>query len=174
MPNDISTDPILWPVFQYWRNKCGARAIPRRRDIDPTEMPHAVLPHLQLVELIDGGKRARFRLVGTKIVEAFGDEFTGKYIDEVFSGERLKFVEASYLLLCESKRPVLVRRRFVIRSVPLNSYRLLLPLSEDGVTVDQCLGAVRFESSSHARDWIGTFGTLSVIDLAASVREVVA
>ncbi len=81
MSYDFRSDPILGPAYEYWRSKCGARAMPRRRDIDPTEIPR-LLPNLQIVEIV--GTRIRYRLAGTAIVEAYGEELAGKYIDEMF------------------------------------------------------------------------------------------
>jgi hypothetical protein len=109
--NSLRDDPILGPAYEYWKSKCGGQAMPRRRDIDPTEIPR-LLPHLQITEFVDGGKRIRYRLAGTAVVDAYGGELKGKYFDEVFSGERLKFVEANYRVMCENKRPVLIRNRY--------------------------------------------------------------
>jgi hypothetical protein len=105
--NDFRNDPILESAYEYWRSKCGTRAMPRRRDIDPTEIPR-LLPHIQITELLEGGNRIRYRLAGTAIVDAYGSELTGKYFDEVFSGERLHFIAVNYRLMCDEKRPVFV------------------------------------------------------------------
>src|SRR5579862_4529995 len=114
MSYDFRADTILGPAFAYWQAKCGARAMPRRADIDPSEMI-PLLPHLQITELVDGGARVRYRLVGTGIVAAYGAELTGKYFDEVFSGDRLHFVEDNYRLMCRERRPILVGNRYVSR-----------------------------------------------------------
>src|SRR5208282_3181748 len=128
MSHDFCGDPILGPAHEYWRSKCGASNMPRRRDIDPTEISH-LLPHIQISEIV--GARIRYRLAGTAIVEAYGEELTGKYFDEVFSGERLRFVEANYRMMCEKKRPVLVCNRYISkRDVQLICIRLIMPLSE--------------------------------------------
>ena len=37
---DIQNDAVLGPAFDYWQTKRGRRAMPRRQDIDPTEIPH--------------------------------------------------------------------------------------------------------------------------------------
>ncbi len=60
--------------------------MPRRRDIDPTEIPR-LLPNLQITELIDGGARIRYRLTGTAIVNAYGADLTGKYFQEPGTAE---------------------------------------------------------------------------------------
>ena len=69
-----------------------ARAMPRRRDIDPLDMPARLLPHVELVELGERG-RLRLALVGTAIVDALGKDATGRYLDQAFDGETRQFLE---------------------------------------------------------------------------------
>jgi hypothetical protein len=70
---DFRTDPVLRAALDYWRMKRGVRVMPQRRDIEPAEL-REVLAHLQITEVIGGGSRFRYRLVGTAIVQAFGAE----------------------------------------------------------------------------------------------------
>ena len=174
MEYDFRSDPILGPAYEYWRSKCGTRAMPRRRDIDPTEIPR-LLPNIQIAELVDGGKRIRYRLAGTAIVEAYGEELAGKYIDEIFSGERLRFVQNNYRILCTEKRPVLVCNRYHSkRDAPVICVRLFMPLSEDGETVNQCLTALSFQFPGQAGDWTGQwFGNSDNFDFAKSYAKTI-
>jgi len=79
VPYDVRSDKILGPAFDYWQAKCRGRMMPRRRDIDPTEIPR-LLPNLQITELIDGGARIRYRLTGTAIVNAYSADLTGNIL----------------------------------------------------------------------------------------------
>jgi hypothetical protein len=174
MAYDFHTDPILGPAFQYWQEKCGARAMPRRRDIDPGEIPR-LLPNVQITELVDGGRRIRYRLAGTAIVEAYGAELTGKYFDEVFTEQRLRFVEANYRMVCHEKRPLLVCNRYLsARDTKLICTRIVLPLSEDDVNVNQCLTAMSFHFPGRADQWLGEwFGNTGNFDFNNSYSEVI-
>jgi len=167
---NICNDPILGPAFTYWKSKCGTRTAPSRRDIDVMEIPRRLLPYLQITERAEDGKRIRFRLVGTSIVEAYGTELTGKYMDEVYSGDRLRYIEVNYRTVCEKKRPLLVINRYCsTRDVPLVCNRLLMPLCSDGTTIDQFLTAMRFEFPGDSAEWRGEwFGNNSNFDFARS------
>jgi hypothetical protein len=154
---DFKTDPILKPAYDYWRSKRIGGAIPRRVDIDPAEI-RPLLPNIQITELMDDGKRIRFRLAGSAIIDAYGSELRGKYLDEVMTGERLRFAEENYLVMCERKRPVFVVNRYhSARNVELVCYRLAMPLSDDGEIVSQCLTAMNFkfpsETGGPQRHW---------------------
>lgn len=172
MQYDFHTDAILGPAYEYWRSKCGARVMPRRSDIDPSEIPR-LLPHIQISEIV--GARIRYRLAGTAIVEAYGEELAGKYFDQVFSGERLRFVEKNYRMMCEEKRAVLVCNRYDSkRDVQLICTRLIMPLSEDGETVTQCLTVMSFQFPGHADEWTGQwFGNGDNFDFAHSYAKAI-
>jgi len=162
---DFRADRVLRTALDYWESKRGGRTMPQRRDIEPMEL-RPVLPHLQITEVIGGGGRFRYRLVGTAIVEAFGAEFTGKYVDELVSGERDTFVHACYRAVCASRRPAFARSKYVTtKNVDLTANRVLMPLSEDGAEVTQILGALTFEFT---RPFAHGIGHQAQIDLSAS------
>jgi hypothetical protein len=69
-------------LYEYWRAKAGAEgAVPRRGDIDPTELPD-LLPNLMLLDVERDPLRFRYRLVGTRVVDFSYRDFTGTYLDE--------------------------------------------------------------------------------------------
>lgn len=172
---NVRGDPILGPALAYWERKCGTRLVPARRDIDATELPPSLLPFLQITERAAASGRIRFRLVGTGIVEAYGADLTGKYMDEVYSAERLRYVEANYRAACASMRPVLVVNRYhSSRPVSLVCHRLVMPLANDDTTIHQFLTAMRFEFPGDAVEWQGAwFGNSGNFDYAHSFSGVV-
>ena len=172
---DVRRDPILGLALAYWERKSGPSVMPARRDIDATEIPPSLLPYLQITERIEGTGRIRYRLVGTGIVEAYGADLTGKYMDEIYTGPRLRYVEANYRAACDNKSPVLVVNRYhSSRPVSLVCHRLVMPLAEDGATVRQFLTAMRFEFPGDAIEWRGAwFGNSDNLDYAHSYSGVV-
>lgn len=145
MNDDYRRDPVLRDALDYWRHQRGRRAMPRRRDIEPTDIPR-LLPHVQLIEVVAGGARFRYRLTGTALVTAFGKEYTGKYLDELFTGGELAYAQRVYSTVCARRRPVFLRNRYsTTRDVGMVANRLYMPLSDDGVCVNIILGALTFE-----------------------------
>ncbi len=117
--------------------------MPSRRDVEPADVP-ALLPHLQLVDIVDG--RFRYRLVGTALVDAFGRDYTGQYPDEMFENTRGPFICQVFTAVREARRPMFLRSRYLTnRDVELFADRLYLPLSQDGREVDMILGALSFD-----------------------------
>jgi hypothetical protein len=171
---DIQNDAVLGPAFDYWQTKRGRRAMPGRQDIDPTEIPR-LLPNLQITELADNGSRIRYRLAGTAIVDAYGAELRGKYIDEVFAAERLHSIEENYRVICREKRPLLVCNRYLSAlDTELVCARLIMPLSDDDVTIHQFITAISFHYPGRAAQWFGEWlGKTGNFDLENSYSELV-
>lgn len=174
MGYDYRADPVHGAVLAYWETKRGARRMPARRDIDPTELPR-VLPYLQLIEAVPPD-RFRYRLVGTAIVQIFGHDYTGRFLDELALGaERTNFFAGKLQAVRDNARPMFVRTQYVsAKGVHFMANRLYVPLSEDDRNVNMVLGSLTFEFSRGAtRD--GVWGSarfhaaqseVEVIDLA--------
>ena len=162
MSDDFRNDPILGRAFDYWDGKRAGRAMPRRRDIAPVEIPR-LLPHLVINEFVDAGARIKLRLVGTAIVATYGADYTGKFFDEVFGGERLHYLEEKYRLMSRERRPIFMITRYVSRrNVDLVCRRIVLPLSDNDRDVNQALAAMSFQfpgepSAVTAGQWTSEF-----------------
>lgn len=165
---DFRDIPVLAEIYDYWSKHRGGRTMPSRADLDPLRQIPRLLRHVQLVESIDGGKRFRVRVVGTRIVEAMGHDGTGRYLDESFSGERLSHIQAAFRLICETRTPHFFRDLYKTpRDIDLVANRLFLPLSSDGDQVDFVLGAITFEFPGGPLGglWNGS-GTIEPLDRA--------
>lgn len=165
MQVDYRSFPILVQALEYWRSRRGERSMPRRADIDPVAIPR-LLPYLRITEVVEGGKRFRYRLVGTEVVEKHGWDYTGSYLDEVLKGDHLAIVASGYRTVIRERRPAFVRSRYITpRQVEMVSNRVLMPLSEDGVEVNMILAAFTFQSVSGLPQPIGPSPSLAQVDL---------
>jgi len=137
----VAADPILSKLLHYWRAKGAADRLPRRRDIDPAEIPD-VLPHLLLIDAGDGGYRCR--LCGTALAESYGRELTGKTFAEAFTPEGAARATAHCDLIRALRKPVVVHNEYAnARGNKLVANRLLLPLADDEVVVNRILVGFR-------------------------------
>lgn len=117
-------------LHRYWLSKRGARAHPARADIDPTEIP-ALLPFLMLVDVLDQGRKFRFRLVGTAV--ARGRDPTGRFLHEAApKGLYGHHIRALYDQAAELALPYYSEYHYDSpeRGGPRSIRRLFLPLSE--------------------------------------------
>lgn len=154
--------PRLRRTWNYWTEKRGDRPMPSRRDIDPAEI-RDLLPYLVLTEVLPEAPFLRYRLVGTRQVAIRGHDPTGQPVRGNHIGHhmdsRISNIEDEVLL---NYRIVTEGRRFVFsyRRVPgpdaasgsfglkpvIGSGTLLLPLSNDGETVDMVFSCTDIET----------------------------
>ncbi len=76
-------EPVLQQLHDYWRRQRGARAMPARPDIDVAEIP-ALLPYIFVIDVLENPRDFRFRVAGTHMRQALGEELTGRHIADAF------------------------------------------------------------------------------------------
>ena len=166
---DYRSDPILGRALAYWSAKCGARSMPSRRDLDPVLEVPALLPNLQLVDIV--GSRFRFRLIGSELVYAFGRDYTGLFVDELFEDQRAKDIGSVYSGVRDAGQSIFMRSHyFSTRDADLVANRLYLPLSDNDRDVNMIFGAITFDFGEIARS-SGAWGLSA--NLTASHVELV-
>ncbi len=141
----------LRSLYAYWKECCGDRRMPSRRDFDPMHLPR-LLPGVLLIDVEapdeSGRPVFRYRVVGGWEVDARGHNPTGKTVDEGFHGESLESARRDYETVCRMRAPLYGPLDFVDRrGVRFFQDSIVLPLSEDGETVSQIL------VYSERRDW---------------------
>ncbi|GAB4392807.1 MAG: hypothetical protein Tsb0032_09800 [Kiloniellaceae bacterium] len=143
---DEIDSPLIRELFLYWRGKCDAGRLPRRADIDPADISK-LMPNLLIADIEYDPFRVKYRLVGTRVVEMTGFEFTGSYLDEIalpnFEGP---FLEC-YQRACERKEPIIARIKWSLTPEIVAEYdTCFLPLSDDGETVNMALSMECYEN----------------------------
>lgn len=136
VPELLAADPTLGALYRYWNKRRGHRRMPDRRDIDPIDLGPALLPHIGLMDIVDGGKRVRYRLLGTAIVDRWGHDPTGKFMDEEMSGSYREYIHSLYHELVRARAPVFSESVFRWDAQGfLRTRRLYLPLTHGGEDV---------------------------------------
>jgi hypothetical protein len=114
-------------LLQHWYTLKGERPLPRRADLDPTDIAYC-LGNVALVE-IEQPFRPRYRLVGTRLADLLGDDPTGHYVDEMYSaGIRQEALDA-YRRTVETGEPDYAERIFSLLFMKFGYYRLMLPFA---------------------------------------------
>jgi hypothetical protein len=137
----VDPDERLDEFFRYWRRVRGDRPMPSRADVDPTEIPPRLLPNLFLTDVVDGGARFRYRLVGTEAVRVIGSDPTGRYVDQINQTQPYRdYVTALYRRVVADRLPLFSISHYLKPDDRLGGYhatqRLMCPLSSDGRTVN--------------------------------------
>lgn len=141
----------LFRLLDYWTDKKGGRIAPARRDIQPVEL-RDLLPNVFLVDVEPHPTRFRFRLVGTEIVQFYGIDATGRFLDDLDFSDRAPSVIAHYAAVVTTREPSCHSVQFTRGCGRHLSYeRVILPLSSDGVSIDMLLGGICFDEAYETR-----------------------
>jgi len=140
MPARIIADDRLREGYAYWCRKASGGRLPRRIDIDPTEIPH-LLPHIRLVDVVGPG-RFRYRLIGSEVREHHSSNPIGRYVDELLPPPAGPRVVALYQQCASGALPIYVEHEFTLPNasqIHRLSKVLYTPLSDDGMSVSHVL-----------------------------------
>ncbi len=135
--------PSITELHEYWQSRRAGRTMPGRADIDPADIRH-LLPAIALVDIEAEPFRVRYRLVGTRLVQDFGRDYTGLYLDELRFDNPDELL-ALYRRAAEEKVPMFrtgTWRR--PNGIVLGFETAILPLSDDDAHVTQCLAIEDF------------------------------
>jgi hypothetical protein len=136
--------PILKRMVAFWDQKRAGRDWPLRRDLDPLEFWFAV-GYVSVIDVRyseEGRRRYFFRLDGTRQVDLFGVDFTGKFLDQVYDAASLPLAEASYGAAVEQGEPQYHVRQVDFHGRPIEYEVVILPLSRTGAAVDMLMTVV--------------------------------
>ena len=125
-------------LCDYWRSKHVGGRLPRRADILPEEIP-TLLPYVLMVDLETEPFRVFYRLIGTRVATYNKRDFTGQYLDELDFPSTSRIIELYHAVMTE-RRPRFGAANLRSRSAAWVAFEYaVLPLSDDGVTVNKCL-----------------------------------
>ena len=146
---DHPTSPRLNAFHTYWQGLATADVLPAYRDFDVVRAPRELLPHLILLDVLDGGRDFRYRVVGTAVVEAIGRDFTGETVNEYRHRHEPPAVAEGYRRVRDTGAPDLYRGTLESVGKEFIAYeRLALPLAGDDGQVGFILACFEFASAS--------------------------
>ena len=123
---------ILRHVLGVWDGKRNGRAYPARRDLRPQDFA-PYLRHLSLARVIDGSDDFELRIIGDEIIQAYGENFTGRTLSSIADSVGEAVVSAYQDVVLEGE-PILLQGLF---ERPSNHHFrrevLLMPLGTDGM-----------------------------------------
>jgi hypothetical protein len=141
----IAQSAELKALNEYWTNLRADRRMPSRADFVPEDLPASLLPNMLLIEVSHDPLRFYYRVMGTGIATLLGEDWTGKYVDQIKGVN--KNVLQQYVDTVTTAAPSIYSNQYqkfdktVGYKRLLNYERLLLPLSYDDTTVHHLLGA---------------------------------
>ncbi len=93
-------------LFDYWQSKCSGDSLPRRSDICPSGFV-SYLTNVSLIDVMTSANKRQYsyRLAGSSLRNYFGQEVTGKSIEEVFDPDDCRYWQRVLDVLVERQKP---------------------------------------------------------------------
>jgi PAS domain len=137
--------------YDYWNGKRGGRPMPSRSDLDPAEII-SFLPSVMMSDVVDKDSTlVRYRLIGTRETEARGGDPTGLLVHDAFHGRSRDYVLKNYWLVIGAASPLYDCDPLVPGNDALvDRGTILVPLSDDGVSVSQVLAYAALDNAPSA------------------------
>ncbi|MBK1669721.1 hypothetical protein CKO28_16905 [Rhodovibrio sodomensis] len=146
------TSSALRAVALWWLSAYTAGRLPNRSEIELNAIKLA-LPYVWLIEHIPREDAFRYRLAGEHVNGVFGYSLRGKHLREIIEPHMLDTVRDRFLHTLKTPGVVYAVGRVYMR---IGGYRegerLILPLSDDGVTGTHLLGVTDY-GRGHRDDW---------------------
>lgn len=132
----------LIAIRAYWTEKRGNRAMPRRADIDPTEL-RSLLPNVLLLQVLRDPLDFLYRVIGTEIDRHSQASYTGLTVRQIPHRAPPSRVWENLEQLVRTGVPSCLQVPYIgPHSGFLQTRQILLPLGDDGAEVDHILGAI--------------------------------
>jgi hypothetical protein len=138
----------LRKLFECWRSIHPAEGVlPGRQHFDPLYVAD-VLPFVFMIDLVGHPVRLRYRLLGTRMVDAIGRDLTGQWLDEAHP-RAVAHPMYQTLLQRSLQKQFTWRRGAPFVHVDPDIYeieQIMLPMAKKGSHVDLILAATIFFS----------------------------
>lgn len=140
--------PGLAELLEHWKTLRGERQMPRRSDFNPAQVPR-LLSALCLVEVIDGGNDYYYRVAGSRLEEMCGQKLQSRRFSEIPHAEARESMQATCKACVQSAGPVVIKNQLREPGRDhMSITAIILPLSDDGETVNMVLTLTEFEDAS--------------------------
>ena len=128
----------------YWESKVIDGRIPSRSDIDPLDIPE-LLPQIILLDVSQTPWDFRFRLIGTNVVYHLTEDWTGSWFSKIGHMAAPSNIFTACVDVASSLQPLRNQTPYVGPHANfISSDDVILPLSDDGKTVDKLLVFVEY------------------------------
>jgi hypothetical protein len=132
------SSPQLRRLLADWHERRRGRNLPARRDFDVLDLKY-MMGKLDLLEVLRDPLRFRYRVHCSLAVDRVGLNLTGKTIDAYPEQDYAARLHAAFVEVTHSRMPKLDAGYELINDKPIRFEALVLPLSDDGESVDMIM-----------------------------------
>ena len=129
---DWPTNSPIRSAYNFWKVRTNPEdGLPRREELDPLELGPGTLPHIVLLDIERTPElRFRYSLVGGHVEEIFGENYAGRYLDEMDLGTMMEVVTEFYKVTATRKTAALLQAGYITKNrSTFKVIRLAMPMA---------------------------------------------
>ena len=159
---DVTPDILplknMQKIFELWLQAAKDRSdyhIPDKADLDFLQYAD-MLGNIALVRFDHDPFRAKYLVVGGELVSLYGEELSGRYVDELYGKTEREEAMGVYLKICTDKKPLYSKRTYKTFFRELGYNRLVLPYTDGGKSIEYAMTCIYPTNPSikKASDWM--------------------
>lgn len=140
-------------LFEEYRRVAGDDLVPTKRDIDPAKLK-PILQDMLIYERLADDEQWRIRLMGTRVAERLGKDFTGANPLSIISPAHKQNVQQAFLRVLSEPCGNLVQVEDQYSGGKTSSVEVLrLPLIGASGQIDTIVSVTQEIGSRHDRPW---------------------
>lgn len=148
LPQHLGSHPELDAVQALWTELRGDRRLPLRTDFDLATMSHWA-SHLSVATATPKG-RFQFRLFGTELARVYGQDLTGRFLDDLAPRDLWSVIVLHYQEVVSTQQPLFAPISVANGRWYTEVSRLLLPLAaESDVNTVAAVMGVDYKRTSY-------------------------
>jgi hypothetical protein len=128
-------------LSEHWASLKRRRLLPSWSDVDMAQLGFCG-GNLAVAAIEAEPFRVRYDFVGEELVQHYGDDLTGRYVDQLNPASLRSEALAAYRRVVATAEPIFTRQLFDSLSKRFGYYRLMLPFAEGDESVDHVLVGV--------------------------------
>jgi hypothetical protein len=138
--------PRLKRLLCDWEDRRHGREFPCRADFTPFDLKY-ILGNVSLLDVTYDPLQFRYRLHATNISERMEKDMTNRNIDDLPVADHVHKARSHFTEVVQSRVPVAftLSREFLDHRDPHNCEVLMLPLSNDGTSINMIMSAMVWE-----------------------------
>src|SRR5271154_1583883 len=142
--------PRLRRLLHDWDDRRRGRQFPSRADFTPFDLKY-ILGNLSLLDVDYDPLRFRYRIHATNLSRRMKKEMTNKNIDDIPVSDHAMRVRKHFTEVIQRRVPVIYKRGgsdsdFPDDLLPHDYEVLVLPLSNDGITINMLMSALVWDN----------------------------
>ncbi len=135
---------MTFRLLSYWQRARGDKKFPSLAEVDISQISE-VYHFTFTIELGENEEEHRFVYFGPALSSQFGEDYTGMALSDAVQDQIVNNTIGFYQKVLDERKPCSESAEFFMNGKEVRYRSIILPLSEDGETIDFLFGTANYK-----------------------------